>query len=125
MAEPVEGGAALGVPSGNGPTELLVGSPQPLAGVRVQPASGEHLAVAGARHEHAATGAWLLAFSRPRAVHRMWWTDDPFYLYEVKVEPPASGPEVTFSLQPEQRTMTAGRPRASRTAAGEPAASDG
>ncbi|HXT52178.1 MAG TPA: hypothetical protein VN811_14130 [Thermoanaerobaculia bacterium] len=121
----VDGGAALGVPSGHGQAELLVGSPQPLAGVRVQPAPGERLAVAGAQRASASADGWLLAFAHPRAVHRMWWTDDPFYLYEVKVEPPASGPEVTFSLQPEARTMTAGPPRASRAPAGEPAASDG
>ncbi len=119
----VDGGAALGVRSG-GPAELLVGSAQPLAGVRVEAAPGERLAVAGAKPASAG-GSWLLAFSRPRAVHRMWWSDDPFYLYEVKVEPPPSGPEVTFSLQPEQHTVTAGSGRASRLPEGEPAAADG
>jgi hypothetical protein len=102
-----------------------VGSAQPLAGVRVAAAPGERLTVAGARPASTADGAWLLAFSRPRAVHRMWWTEDPFYLYEVKVEPPASGPEVTFSLRPEQRTVTAGSGRASTLPEREPAATDG
>jgi hypothetical protein len=120
----VDGGAALGVPSG-GPAELLVGSNQPLPGVVVEPAAGERLTVIGGRHAGTPAGSWLLAFARPRAVHRMWWTDDPFYLYEVRVEPPATGPEVTFSVQPEPRTMTAGRPRESRLPAGEPATSDG
>ncbi|HEV8237849.1 MAG TPA: hypothetical protein VGS57_00600 [Thermoanaerobaculia bacterium] len=120
----VDGGAALGVRSGT-PAELLVGSNQPLPGIVVEPAAGERLTVVGARRAGAPAGSWLLAFSRPRAVHRMWWTDDPFYLYEVHVEPPATGPEVTFSLQPEPRTMTAGQPRASRAATAEPTTSDG
>lgn len=120
----VDGGAALGVKSG-GPAELLVGSNQPLPGVVVAAAAGERLTVVGASHAGAPAGSWLLAFSRPRAVHRMWWTDDPFYLYQVCVEPPATGPEVTFSLQPEPRTMTAGQPRASRLASGEATTSDG
>jgi hypothetical protein len=119
----VDGGAALGVRSG-GPAELLVGSAAPLAGVRVA-AAGGGLAVAGARPANDAAGSWLLAFSRPRAVHRMWWSDDPFYLYEVRIEPPASGPEVTFSLQPEQHTVTAGSGRAPTSPAGGPAASEG
>jgi hypothetical protein len=120
----VDGGAALGVASG-GPAELLVGSARPLAGVVVRPAAGEALRVDGATTAAAADGVWVLPFARPRAVHRMWWTDDPFYLYQVKLLPPASGPEVTFRLQPEQHTVTAGPGRASRVPNREPAATHG
>jgi hypothetical protein len=118
----VDGGAALCVAAG-GPGDLLVGSPRPLAGVMVQTAAGERLAVAGGAPAPASGGtAWHLAFSHPRAVHRMWWTDDPFYLYQVRVEPPASGPAVTFRLTPEQPVTAGGQPRAAappETAAGQ------
>ncbi len=90
-----------------------MGSDHPLAGVVVQPTAGS-LGVVGAAPAASAGGGGggggrsVLAFTRPRAVHRMWWTDDPFYLYEVRLLPPAKGPEVTFRLAPEERGATAG-----------------
>jgi hypothetical protein len=103
----VDGGAALGVATGR-PAELLVGSSRPLAGLLVEPTTPRRLEVAGASPAGAAGGSRIVAFSHPRAVHRMWWTDDPVYLYELRLEPPPSGPEVTFRLAPEARPLTAG-----------------
>jgi hypothetical protein len=41
----------------------------------------------------------LLHFAHPRAVHRMWWTDDPYYLYQLRLETP-KGKSFTFTLRP-------------------------
>ena len=113
----VDGGAALGVASG-GPAELLVGSPQPLAGVVVQLAPGERLGVSGAAPP-ARPRLVAAALRTPRAVHRMWWTDDPFYCIS-KAAAAASGPEVTFRLQPSSPRSPPGRggPRRRRAVGG-------
>jgi hypothetical protein len=61
--------------------EILIGSPTPLSGVRLDATSG--------------TTQWFL-FHRPRAVHRMWWTDEPFHLYQIDLD--AEGGGLTFTL---------------------------
>ncbi|MFP5288512.1 MAG: hypothetical protein ACLGI9_22445, partial [Thermoanaerobaculia bacterium] len=53
----------------------------PLSGVRLDATSG--------------TTQWFL-FHRPRAVHRMWWTDEPFHLYQIDLD--AEGGGMTFTL---------------------------
>ena len=96
----VEGGAALGVASGR-PAELLVGSSHPLSGVVVLPTS-RRLDVEGATPANTTgDGRRVLSFRHPRAVHRMWWTDDPFYLYQVRLLPPPSGPDAVFRISPD------------------------
>lgn len=60
--------------------EILIGSPTPLSGARLDAANGT---------------AQRFLFHRPRAVHRMWWTEEPFYLYQVELE---AGEGMTFTL---------------------------
>lgn len=62
--------------------DLLIGSPQPLAGIQLRKPDG--------------TTARLQP--RVRARHRMWWTDD-YYLYELKLESRPEG--AVFQLFPE------------------------
>ncbi|HEX6863333.1 MAG TPA: hypothetical protein VF414_10985, partial [Thermoanaerobaculia bacterium] len=64
------------------PGDLLVGSPQPLAGIQLRKPDGTTLRL------------------QPgvRARHRMWWTDD-YYLYELKLESRPEG--AVFQLFPE------------------------
>jgi hypothetical protein len=91
-------------PGGRG--ELLVGSSRPLPGLRmiVDPPAPARIDVAGAEveksHPRPQGGSVLLFhFQRPRAVHRMWWSEDenPFYLYQIRLEAPAG---FAFQLQP-------------------------
>ena len=44
----------------------------------------------------------LLRLLRPRAVHRMWWseTEEPLYLYEIRLDAPSG---FSFQLQPTGR----------------------
>ncbi len=94
--------------------ELLLGSPRPLAGVELRllpgaPAPTGEIEVAGAevaRRRQGPDGVVLeLRFDGPRARHRMWWTDDDFYLYQLRLTaPPAAaqpGGDWTFRLVPE------------------------
>jgi len=69
------------------PGDLLIGSPQPLAGIEMRSADG--------------TARRL----RPevRARHRMWWTDD-YYLYELKLESRPDG--AVFQLLPESPLLS-------------------
>ncbi|HKI01594.1 MAG TPA: hypothetical protein VKK31_06410 [Thermoanaerobaculia bacterium] len=78
-------------PSGSG--QILLGSPQPIDGVRLTllPPAPERLEVSGAETvstlpEPRGGSVRLLHFQRPRAVHRMWWTRDLIYLYQVELE---------------------------------------
>ena len=95
-----------GIRIGPGGGELLVGSSRPLPGARmiVLPPAPQPIAVAGAEAKGGRPrpngGAVLfLRFPHPRAVHRMWWSEDenPFYLYQLRLEAPA---EFTFQLRP-------------------------
>ncbi|HEY0510380.1 MAG TPA: hypothetical protein VGH73_00655 [Thermoanaerobaculia bacterium] len=103
---PDAGGGTLRLgPEGRG--ELLLGSSRPLPGLRMivlppGPASG--IEVAGAqvtmsRPRLRGGSVLLLHFERPRAVHKMWWSEDenPFYLYEIRLEAPAG---FAFQLHP-------------------------
>jgi hypothetical protein len=89
--------------------EFLVGSPRPLPGLRLitsspaAPAVGA-IGISGAEvkasHPRPGGGSvFLLRLGRPRAVHRMWWSEDenPFYLYQLRLKAPAG---FTFQLQP-------------------------
>jgi hypothetical protein len=109
-------GGAIRIGSGRG--ELLVGSTHPLPGLRmiVEPPAPE-IGVSGAQMQrsHPRPGGGsvlLLRLLRPRAVHRMWWseTEEPFYLYEIRLEAPSG---FSFQLQP-LRSITSSAPRADR-----------
>jgi hypothetical protein len=87
--------------------DLLVGYAQPLAAVRMRlpPGAPEPARIWGIsgieRLPRPEGGAALrLRLAGPRASHRMWWTDRPFYLYELRIEPPA-GRGLSFQLLPE------------------------
>jgi hypothetical protein len=96
-------GGAIRIDSGRG--ELLVGSTRPLPGLRmiVEPPAPE-IGVSGAQMQrsHPRPGGGsvlLLRLLRPRAVHRMWWseTEEPVYLYEIRLDAPSG---FAFHLQP-------------------------
>jgi len=114
-------GEALRLPAGR-TGELLLGSPRPLTAVRIVAPPGAGLRVAGAeavaprqgrRAERAA--AQVLRFAGARAVHRMWWTDDPVYLYDLRVVPGSGAGEVAFRILPETEP-TVQRPASPRAA---------
>jgi hypothetical protein len=95
-------GTRIHVRSGIG--EVLVGSPQPLDGVRlaVLPPAPARLRISGAETvtslpQPGGGTVRLLHFRHARAVHRMWWTRDAYYLYELDLE--GKG-EFSFQLQP-------------------------
>ena len=100
-------GSSLGLEGITG--ELLVGSSVPLTEVRVifdAPAPGGPIVTGGERGETAflPDGRVLLQL-RPlklRARHRMWWTNDPVYLYQlgVRADGPASPPRSRFRILP-------------------------
>jgi hypothetical protein len=106
---PEAGGALLRLgPAGRG--ELLVGSSRPLPGLRmiVDPPAPPRIGVSGAEvsasHPRPRGGSvLLLRFQGPRAVHRMWWSEDenPVYLYQLRLDAPAG---FAFQLQPLART---------------------
>lgn len=64
------------------PGDILIGSPQPLAGIHLRKPDGTSLRLQ----------------PEIRAHHRMWWTDD-YYLYELKLDSRPEG--AVFSLFPE------------------------
>ncbi len=92
-------------PTGEG--QVLLGSPQPLDGVRLLlfPPAPQQLEISGAETVTSLPrprggSLRLLHFARPRAVHRMWWGPEDEYLYQLKLR--ASGGMV-FVLQPVAR----------------------
>lgn len=64
--------------------QILLGSPAPIGGVRMVQGETVH----------------VFPFSHPRAVHRMWWTRDPVYLYQLDLNEPGEN-GFTFQLQAE------------------------
>src|SRR3954468_15180833 len=99
-------GGAIRIDSGHG--EILVGSSHPLPGLRmiVEPPAPElpEIRVSGAevQRSHPRPGGGsvlLLRLLRPRAVHKMWWseTEEPVYLYEIRLDTPSG---FRFQLQP-------------------------
>jgi hypothetical protein len=106
---PEAGGTLLRLgPAGRG--ELLVGSSRPLPGLRmiVDPPAPPGIGVSGAAvrasHPRPRGGSvLLLRLQGPRAVHRMWWSENenPVYLYQLRLDAPAG---FAFQLQPLART---------------------
>ena len=103
----------------SGEGQILIGSPAPLAGVEldVLPPLPQRLDVSGAENVTSlplpgGVAGKLLHFAHPRAAHRMWWTDDPYYLYQLRLEAPA-GRGFRFRLRPVAKPPgTAGVPPA-------------
>ena len=80
-----------------GRADLLVGSPRPLADLWMVESAPQ-------------PAVRRLALGRPRAAHRMWWTDDPFYLYEIGLDAEgAPPPGLVFALIPEPPAGGGGR----------------
>ncbi|MFY9819850.1 MAG: hypothetical protein WAM82_00605 [Thermoanaerobaculia bacterium] len=102
-----EGGTATALEmNDSGTGQLLIGSPAPLDGVEldVSPPLPQRLDIFGAERVTAVplpggVAGNLLHFTHPRAVHRMWWTDDPYYLYQLRLAAP-KGRGFTFTLRP-------------------------
>lgn len=102
---PEEDGARLVLAAGR-EGQLLLGSPTPLSGVKLdlspplpdRIAFGD-VAVAGAVPRPGGGAVYDLRFAGPRAVHRMWWTDGaPWYLYQVRLSR-EGGDEVSFQIR--------------------------
>jgi hypothetical protein len=97
-------GTGIRLESGHG--EILVGSTRRLPGLRmiVETPAPARIDVAGAEprasHLRSDGGAvFLFDLGSPRAVHRMWWSEDenPLYLYQIRLAAPAG---FGFQLQP-------------------------
>jgi hypothetical protein len=111
LAGPVERVGESGLALvGRDPATLLVGSPRPLDGLRLDfAATGPSrldlagASLAGTLLSGDGSVAFLLDLDDPRAVHPMWWSPDPWHLYQLTVAPagpagaPAPGP---FTLEP-------------------------
>ncbi len=86
--------------------ELLVGYPKRLPGVRlVLPrSSSAHLAVNGKivrpTAEGTGTVTYDVSFRHPRAVHPMWWTPKPFWLYRLDLKVTGAGQAVPVAPYP-------------------------
>jgi hypothetical protein len=90
-----ESGLALTGEAGS----LLVGSPQPLEGLRLDfgPSGPSRLEVSGATlaGTRFAGGQGVTIFLRlgeARATHPMWWSEEPWALYELRLDPVGEGP---------------------------------
>jgi hypothetical protein len=95
-----------------GAAELLVGSAHPLPGLRMivlppAPPGAPGIEISGAEvrgsHPRPLGGeVLLLRLPGPRAVHKMWWSEDenPFYLYQLRLRAPAGA---AFQLFPTLR----------------------
>lgn len=101
---PDANGARIALAPGQ-PGELLVGSEQPLAGLRIRlpPRGPDGLEVSGAKPIQAIRredgGVTLRFLPRLRAHHRMWWMKD-FYLYEIGIGERPDG--ASFQVLPER-----------------------
>jgi len=83
-----EGDGAAGIHLSAAGGQILLGSPRPIGGVRLTILPGG--------------SARLIPFRHPRAVHRMWWTRDLIYLYQLELEPPEGSAGFSFQLHPER-----------------------
>jgi hypothetical protein len=85
---------------------VLLGSEAPLSAVEVLPRGlGRGSLWVGGLEVPAAAGdggrrRLNVPLGRPRATHPMWWTTEPFYLYEVQLRLDGVTAPVTFSLRP-------------------------
>ncbi len=114
-----EGGAAIHLGPGR-PGQILLGSPHPVPYLEVRsrpPAGPLGVSVPFPGAGEAAPGsapdpAIAVRLARARAVHKMWWTDDPFYLYQLDLRLPEGGPEggVTFTIRPLDGPPAPGKP---------------
>jgi hypothetical protein len=112
------GAAGLAL-TGEGEGWLLVGSPRPLEGLRVDfgPGGPSRLEVTGA--ELTATlfagrqgVRFFLAPGEPRAVHPMWWSREPWTLYQLGLTPAGTAPPAAadFTLSPVSAGELTGMP---------------
>ena len=109
--KPVAGGKALRH-SGGGSAQLLIGSSRPIEGLELEfrpPAPTRLDGIGGATlGETVLRGGggtmMRLRLAKPRARHRMWWTEEDVYLYALDLRLPADDPAVrggaTFELRP-------------------------
>ena len=106
---PEDGNEALLLESSAG--EILVGSARPLRALTVEvlypPRAVLRVAGSAMGDVTRADGPTRLAPLRARARHPMWWTTEPFYLYQLRLERSprrAPGPQapvsIRFRLQP-------------------------
>ncbi len=87
--------------------QILLGSERPLEGVRLilLPPVPKEIEISGAESvaslpRRRGGSVRLLHFPRPRAVHRMWWTRDAVYLYQLGLKVPKKSRGFSFQLQP-------------------------
>ncbi|MEO8502328.1 MAG: hypothetical protein ABI609_00370 [Acidobacteriota bacterium] len=88
--------------------EILIGSPAPLAEVRIdfRPEVPATLEVSGARLVSVPggpAGEFVVAFDRASARHPMWWTADDYYLYRLRLKVPPTArlaAQVPFRISP-------------------------
>jgi hypothetical protein len=121
-----EGDGARRIRMSGGRGEILLGSPRRLDGVRLVllPPAPPRTEISGAESvaglpRPRGGSVRLLHFRRPRAVHRMWWTREPVYLYQLGLETEGRG-ELLFQLQPVTRETSLPGPLSSGAGEGEP-----
>lgn len=92
---------------GEGQAEILLGSPKPLRTVLVDlapnaPSTLEvHGGALGEKLLRPDGGiGYFVTLNGPRAVHPMWWTDDPWSLYRLSLRLPGGKGRIAFDLEP-------------------------
>jgi len=87
--------------------QILLGSPRPLEGIRLVlfPPAPSRVEISGAESVTSLPRPrggrlQLIHFPHPRAVHRMWWTREPVYLYQLGLKVEAANGGVSFVIQP-------------------------
>jgi hypothetical protein len=100
---PEAGNAWIRVAGGG---QLLLGSEEPLREIRLvlRPPLPASLEMSGAESvkeipRPGGRSMRVLRLEGPRAVHRMWWSPEPLYLYQLRLEVP-EGTSVSFQLRP-------------------------
>jgi hypothetical protein len=93
--------------------EVLVGSPEPLRGLLVvaDPRAPTRLESGGETLRPSllrpnGTVVFAIDLGKPKAVHPMWWTRQPYYLYQVDLRlPGAPKTPIGMRLLPERNTL--------------------